>query len=137
MIRRLDHAYWHRELARHDMEFSIYALVVASWNKEMMKQPARERLDFRPFLSFVMDVYGRLEEAREMVPEKAWPGIWNLWRKFTSKGINPLSLEISRTQGPEEWKQWLLGIQEAVTASIQGIGCNDRGPEKSPVEMLA
>ena len=136
-LNQTDVAYWHAELARHDMEFSIYVLIVTSWNSVVMKMPTSEQLDFRPFLNFLMNVYRKLELVRVKVPEMEWPGIWHHWRRFTSKGINPLSLEIGRTQGPKYWGQWLLGIREVVTESTQGIESNNKGLEKSPLEMLA
>jgi Fe-S-cluster containining protein len=96
-LSQLDIAYWQEELARHDMEFSIYALAVGSWNKEAMKQSKQEILDFRPFLNFLMDVYGRLDAIRGTVPAEAWPGIWKHWREFTAGGLNPLFLEMKET----------------------------------------
>jgi Fe-S-cluster containining protein len=67
-IGQLDLAYWREELGRHDVEFSIYAFTVGSWNKEVMKQPKTEKLDFRPFLDFLTNVYSRLEIVRRTVP---------------------------------------------------------------------
>jgi Fe-S-cluster containining protein len=113
-----DGEYWREELSRHDMEFSIYAYIVARWNNEVVIGQAGDRkLEFRSFLSWLMSIYGRLEQARENIPEDNWPGIWKQWRRYTSNGINPLSLEISRTVGPESWIRWLESIQEVVAES--------------------
>lgn len=116
---QLDLAYWQAELGRHDMEFSIYEFVVASWNKEVMDKPPKAEPDFRPFLNFLMQAYSRLEAARQIIPAIEWPEIWKGWRRFTAQGKNPLSLEWKEPLEPTGWDCWLKGIYAAVAEAVQ------------------
>jgi len=115
---------WQRELERHDMEFSIYALAVQTWNRNVMGQPRLRELNFRPFLGFLMDVYGRLEPARKAVPEESWPLIWSRWRRFTAEGLDPLLARADDSQAEEGWQGWLHEIRKAVTDSAELFGAN-------------
>ena len=134
-LSQLDLAYWQEELGRHDMEFSIHAFVVASWNKEMMKQPRMEKSSFRPFLNFLIDVYSRLDVVRGTMPTAAWSGIWKQWRRFTGKGLNPLFLEMSQRISITGWGQWLRSIQNVVAEASGDIQLHAMGWEKSPEEI--
>jgi len=129
-LRRLDAACWREELSRHDMEFSIYAYIVRTWNNEVVTRPSAVKPDFGSFLSFLIAVYSRLEVARGTMPEEAWPMIWNQWRWFTVKGLNPLSLEISPNASIESWSWWLQNIQEIVAESTREIGVHISELEK-------
>jgi len=129
-LRRLDAACWREELSRHDMEFSIYAYIVGTWNNELIRQPSPGKMEFHSFLSFLMAVYSRLEVARGTMPEEAWPMIWNQWRWFTVKALNPLSLELSPNYSTESWSCWLQSIQETVAESTREIGVHIAGLEK-------
>lgn len=102
------------QLGRFQMEFCIYGLVVASWNEGVAKQLPLEKLDFRPFVNFVMDVYDKLEEARDKVPTATWPLIWNRWRESMARGVNPLGSEKMESNSPPVWEQWLQEIQGVV-----------------------
>jgi Fe-S-cluster containining protein len=131
-----DIASWHAELERHDMEFSIYALVVETWNGKVKDQPAIRELDFRPFLDFLMDIYWRLEPARRAVPEESWPPIWSRWRRFTAEGLNPLLARADDSQADESWQGWLHDIRKAVADSAKGIGGNGVESSKRCEETL-
>jgi Fe-S-cluster containining protein len=121
-LNQRDGAFWQAELERHDMEFSIYALVVETWNGKGKDQPAIRELNFRPFLAFLMEAYGRLEPARRAVPEESWPRIWNRWRRFTAEGLNPLLARAGDPEADESWHRWLHEIRKAVADSAEGIG---------------
>jgi hypothetical protein len=112
------------------MEFSIYAYIVRTWNNEVVTRPSAVKPDFGSFLSFLIAVYSRLEVARGTMPEEAWPMIWNQWRWFTVKGLNPLSLEISPNASIESWSWWLQNIQEIVAESTREIGVHISELEK-------
>ena len=120
-LTQLDLASWQEELGRHDMEFSIHAFAVGAWNKEMMKQPKLEKLNFRPFLNFLIDVYSRLEVVRAMVPTAARSDVWEQWRQFTAKGLNPLLLEMDEKVSNTGWGWWLQSIQNVVAEASQNI----------------
>jgi len=102
------------QLGRFQMEFCIYGLVVVSWNEGVAKQPSLEKLDFRPFVNYVMDVYDKLEGARDKVPTATWPLIWNRWRESMASGVNPLGSGELESNPPPAWKQWLQDIHEVV-----------------------
>ncbi len=110
------------ELGKFQMEFCIYGLVVTHWNKEVSKQPPRKKLDFRPFVHFLMEVYDRLQEARERIPQANWPGIWNRWRRSMARGINPLWSEDAGLNQPPSWKEWLGEIQGVVGNAVDYMG---------------
>ena len=131
-IGQLDLSHWREELERHDMEFSIYAFLIAIWNTEMRKQPKAEKLDFRPFFNFMFDVYRRLELARAAVPTGAWSGIWKQWRQFTAQGLNPLCLKTSEIVTATSWGWWLRSIQKAVVEAYQDRRLYAIGQEKPP-----
>jgi Fe-S-cluster containining protein len=118
-ISQLDSDKWQEELERHAMEFSIYAFLVANWNRAMMKQLKVEKPDFRPFFDFLVDVYGRLELARAAVPGEAWSGIWRQWRHCATDGLNPLCLKTSEIGTATSWGWWLRSIQKAVVEVCQ------------------
>lgn len=102
------------QLGRFQMEFCIYGLVVAGWNERVAQRPPSEKLDFRPFVNFVMDVYDNLEGVREKVSSDAWPGIWNRWRESMARGVNPLTPKEMESSSPPVWEQWLRDIHEVV-----------------------
>lgn len=102
------------QLSQSDMEFCIYGLVVAVWNGGVSGHSPIEKLDFRPFVSYVMDTYDRLGNARVKIPPEAWPGIWNRWRDYTEKRANPLELNSIPPDESPLWKRWLEGIHQAV-----------------------
>ncbi len=133
---KVDIAYWERELGRHDMEFSIYAFIIATWNKEITKQPDSGKLDFRPFLKYLMSVYRNLDLVRETVPPGAWPEIWKRWHQFTAKGLNPLVLKRNDTMGLASWTWWLQNIHEKVAEANQNIQLHTTSLEKSPEGIL-
>jgi Fe-S-cluster containining protein len=132
----LDLASWREDLSRSQMEYALYAFVVASWNEEKLKQPPLERLDFRPFLDFLIATYRRIEEVRMSIAEKDWLEIWNQRPRPTATGLNSLSLGDGQAGAAERWNWWIKSIQEAVSESIQNTGCHDVGAENSAVEML-
>jgi Fe-S-cluster containining protein len=134
-LNQLDLAYWQEELGRHDMEFSIYAFVVGIWNGQMMKQPKSEKLSFRPFLDFLVDVYDHLEILRGMVPSAAWPGIWRQWRQFTAKGANPLLSQTREDMSVTGWRWWLQGIRDVMAEGSQDRQLCAAGERKSPEEI--
>jgi len=102
------------QLARSDMEFCIYRLVVSVWNESMVNRPSLEKLDFRPFVRYVIETYDRLDVPREEIPPEAWAEIWNRWRDYTAKGINPLELYPIPSDSPPVWGQWLESIRQVV-----------------------
>jgi Fe-S-cluster containining protein len=134
-LSKLDLAYWQEELGRHDMEFSIYAFVVGIWNGQVMKQPKTEKLSFRPFLNFLVDVYDHLEVLRGMVPAAAWPGIWKQWRQFTARGANPLLSKTREDMNVTGWVWWLQGIQDLMAEASQDSQLCAAGERKSPEEI--
>jgi Fe-S-cluster containining protein len=136
-LNQCGNAIWQAELERHDMEFSIYALVVGTWNRRVMVLPRFQEMNFRPFLDFVMDVYDQLEVARKEVPEESWPAIWSRWRGFTVEGLNPLLLPADDPVRDESWHRWLHEIRKAVADSAEGIGGNGVGSSKRCEETLA
>ena len=113
-LSKVNLSYWREELGRHNMEWSIHSFVVESWNKKVMKEAQLQKLDFRPFLDFLLDVYQRLELARAEVPTEAWSGIWEQWRWFTAKQVNPLLLQESESIAAKSWHRWLKYIRKAV-----------------------
>lgn len=125
-----------RELESHDMEFSIYALIVGIWNRKVAAQPGVRKLDFRPFLGFLMDVYGRLEPARKAVPEESWPLIWSRWRRFTAEDLNPLLARADDSQANESWQGWLHDIRKALSDSAELVGANRLESSKRCEETL-
>jgi Fe-S-cluster containining protein len=130
-----DVAIWQAEMERHDMEFSVYALAVETWNRKVMEQADTRELDFRPFLDFLMGVYGRLEPARRAVPEESWPAIWSRWRGFTVEGLNPLLLPVDASVRYESWTGWLQSIREAVGESVQASASRAVDPGMLPEEI--
>ncbi|GEM_PF-2047013 len=101
-------------LAESDMEFCIYALAVAVWNENVSDRPPLKKVDFRPFVRYVMETYDRLAGVREEIPAELWPEIWNRWRGYTAKGMNPLELNPIRSDATSVWKQWIDSIHQAV-----------------------
>ena len=118
------------QLGQSDMEFCIYGLLVARWNEQVTQQPPLERLDFRPFVSFMMDFYERLETARAGVPVNAWPDIWNLWRECAVNGVNPLRPNGLRLKPPHAWQQWLQNIQRVMEDTISIRFAQDRTKDR-------
>ena len=114
------------------MEFSIYAFIVAIWNRAMMRRPRQEKPDFRPFFEFLFGVYEGLEPARAVVPADAWSGIWERWRKFAVEGLNPLSLKADKTAAAASWNQWLRSIQKVVVEAYQNTWFHVISQEESP-----
>jgi Fe-S-cluster containining protein len=134
-MRQLDMNFWRGELARHDMEFSIYAFVVANWNKAADNQARPVKLDFRPYLNYVMAFYSRLDMARGLVNKEDWPGIWQQWWHFTLKGFDPLSFKDNRITDVPSWNNWLQSIKEtAVEVNKQSMLPLTNLPE--PEEIL-
>jgi len=113
----LDLASLKEEMGRFDMEFSIYGLVVASWNKHVAQHPPLEKLDFRPFVNYMMDVYDELQRARAEVPSDAWHEIWNRWRESEASGVNQLEFPVMESE-PPAWGQWLQSIHRAVEDTV-------------------
>ena len=133
---QLDLAYWREELGRHDMEFSIYACIVRSWNKMAMNRPRLEKLNFVPFLDFLMSIYGRLETVRREVPTEEWPEIWKQWRRYTARELNPLVLRNNGTARISIWAWWLESIKEVIAAASQDMQLRAIQLEKSPEEIV-
>jgi len=127
---------WQQELERHDMEFSIYALLVESWNRRAMTLPKSQELNFRPLVDFVMEFYQRLEPSREAVTVQEWPGIWKHWRRFTGAGVNPLSRHVNDAEGSESWRWWVESIRRAVVQSVQALASHAVDPEMLPEEIV-
>ncbi len=130
-----DVSLWQAELERHDMEFSIYALAVRTWNRRVTEQPGSRGLDFRPYLGFLMEAYARLEAARRTVPPKSWPRIWNRWRGFTAEGLNPALLQPDDPADDHVWTSWLESIREAVAEAAEGICDGAAEPSRQYEEM--
>jgi len=118
---QLDLLHQRQELECHDMEFSIYAFLIAMWNREVMQCPILEKVDFRLFFNYLFDVYRRLELVRVAIPASAWPGIWGQWRQYTAQGTNPLCLKPNETEGTADWSPWVRGIQDAVVQAHHNI----------------
>lgn len=83
---QVDAAFWQKELGRHDMEFSIYAFVIAAWNAAAQQREPDE-LDFHPCLDFLMNVYERLDSLRREIPAESWTDIYSEWRRFTAGSL--------------------------------------------------
>lgn len=107
------------DLARSDMEFCIYGRIVAVWNRGVSGHPPMARLDFRPFVRYLMDTYDRLGEARAEIPLEAWPVIWACWRDYIAKKENPLELNSIPPNGSPLWKRWLEDIHHATRPAPQ------------------
>lgn len=135
-IKQLDLAQWREELGRHDMEFSICACIVGSWNKMAMNQPKLEKLNFSPFLDFLMNIYRCLETVRREVPAEAWPEIWKQWRCYTARGLNPLFLKSNGTVRMASWAWWLENIKKVIAVASQDIRLQTIELEKSPEEIV-
>lgn len=135
-VKQLDLVQWREELGRHDMEFSIYACIVGSWNKMAMNQPRLEKLNFVPFLDFLIDIYGCLETVRSEVRAEAWPEIWKQWRHYTTRGLNPLFLKRNRTARMTSWTWWLENIKKVIAVASQGIQLQTIELEKLPEEIV-
>ena len=135
-IRQLDLARWREELGRHDMEFSIYACIVRSWNKMAMNQPMLEKLNFAPFLDFLINTYSGLEIVRREVPAEAWPEIWRQWQCYTARGLNPLFLKSNGTVRMASSAWWLENITEVIALASQDIRLPTVELEKSPEEVV-
>jgi Fe-S-cluster containining protein len=131
-----DFNYWRQELGRHDMEFSIYACIVGSWNKMAMNQPRLEKLNFVPFLDFLINIYSCLETVRREVPAEAWPEIWKQWRCYTARGLNPLLLKSNGTARMASWAWWLESIKNVIATASQDIRVRTIELEKSPEEIV-
>jgi len=134
-LSQLDLAYWQEELGRHDMEFSIHAFVIQAWNREIMKQPKLEKLNFRPFLNFLIDVYSRLDTVRAVLPKEAWSDIWKQWRQFTAKELNPLLLKMNQRISMTGWGWWLQSIQNVVAEASHDIQLHATDWGKPPEEI--
>ena len=113
--------YWREELGRHDMEFSTYSCIVERWNRVTMNKPRLEKLNFVPFLDFLMTIYGRLETVRTQLPTDTWPEIWKQWRYYTMRELNPLLLRDNGTAGVANWAWWLQNIKEVIAVASQNI----------------
>ena len=109
-----DSSYWQEELSRHDMEFSIYAFLLAIWNTNMQRQPELDRIDFQPFFTFLLETYKRLDSVRLVIPKDDWPRIWRQWRQFTAQKVNPLFLRTTQRRRATSWDTWLRSIKETV-----------------------
>jgi Fe-S-cluster containining protein len=117
---RLDKAFWREELGRHDMEFSIYAFMLAAWNMAAQRrQPGV--LDFQPFLTFLMDCYSCLDALRNEIPQELWANIHRQWRWYTSRELNPLFMSTNEMKYPDYWEGWLAGIRRTVLTTINHI----------------
>jgi Fe-S-cluster containining protein len=129
---RLDQDSWRDQLGRHDMEFCIYAFIVAKWNESARNKPEQGTLNFRAVMSFLMNVYENLEVARATIPVEEWSGIWGRWRQFTARKINPLSLRESDTKATTVWSWWRQSIEEAVVEASRDVGLVEAVSEKLP-----
>ena len=118
---QFDQSYWSKELGRHDMEFSIYAYVVAAWNSIVKKQLLLERPDFQLFFSFLLDFYQRLESGRSTITEEEWPSIWQQWRQSTSQKCNPLFLKTGEAIKTNIWDTWLRSIKNAAMEAYRNL----------------
>jgi len=134
--KQLDLAQWRAELGRHDMEFSIYAFIVGSWNTMTINQPELEKLNFVPFLDFLANIYSCLETVRREVPAGAWPEIWKQWRCYTARGLNPLLLKSKETVRIASWALWLENIKKIIAVASQDIRLQTIELEKSPEEVV-
>jgi Fe-S-cluster containining protein len=135
-IKQLDLIHWREELGRHDMEFSIYAYIIRSWNKIAMNQPELEKLNFVPFLDFLMNIYNCLDTVRREVPAETWPSIWKQWRCYTAKGLNPLLVRGNGTTRMGSWTWWLENIKKVIGVASQDIQLKTMELEKSPEEIV-
>jgi Fe-S-cluster containining protein len=133
---QLDLAYWREELGRHDMEFSIYACIVGSWNKIAMNQPRLENLNFVPFLDFLMNIYSCLETIRREVPAEAWSEIWKQWRCYTARGLNPLLVKANGTAKMASWTWWLESIRKVIATASRDIQLRTIELEKTAEEIV-
>ena len=133
---QLDFPYWREELGRHDMEFAIYACIVGSWNKTAMNQTRLEKLDFVPFLDFLMNIYSRLDTVRREVPAEAWPEIWKEWRCYTVRELNPLLLKSNGTAGMASWAWWLESVKKVIATVSQDVRLQPGELEKSLEEAV-
>lgn len=118
----LDFPSLREQLGQSQMEFCIYGLVVASWNQQVTHQPPLEKLDFRPFVNFVMDVYDQLERPRAGVPSDAWPEIRNQWRESIASRVNPLAPGGMGSNPRPTWEQWLQDIHRVVKEAENSAG---------------
>jgi Fe-S-cluster containining protein len=117
---RIDTAFWQQELGRHDMEFSIYAFMLAAWNMAAQRH-LPGALDFQPFLTFLMDCYACLDDLRTEILQESWADIHRQWRRYTSRELNPLFVSTSEMKHPDCWDSWLTGIRRAVLTNINGM----------------
>jgi len=131
-----DFPYWREELGRHDMEFSIYAYIVGSWNKIAMNQRKLEKLNFVPFLDFLMGIYSCLATVRRDVPAEEWPSIWKQWRYYTARGLNPLSVKSNGTARMASWAWWLENVKKVIAVASQGIRLQTIELGKTPEEIV-
>ena len=102
------------ELARGDMEYSIYSFLLAVWNREMLRWPEPGRANFGAFFTFLLDVYRQLDPARAAIDADDWPAIWSQWRRHTACQINPLSSRTALTGGTASLTQWLRSVREII-----------------------
>lgn len=135
----LDLSILQEQLGQYQMEFCIYGYIVSRWNTQMMEQPPLEKLDFRPYVNFVMMVYGHLEEIRREITETAWHEIWNRWRKSMAEGINPLVSEDTYDSAFSSWSSWIEYVYQAVDESISKTFYSDRSirTPSEPEAMVA
>lgn len=116
----VDKEFWQKELARHDMEFSIYAFMLAAWNIAA-QQRSPGVLDFHPFLTYLMDTYSRLDALRAEIAAESWPHIHMQWRQYSSEGFNPLFVSLERKIYEDDWDKWLASIRKAVLTTINDV----------------
>ena len=101
-----------------------------------INQSKLEKLNFSPFLDFLMNIYSGLEIVRGEVPAEAWPEIWRQWRCYTARGLNPLFLKSNGTARMASWAWWLENIKKVIAVASQDIRLQTIELEKSPEEIV-
>jgi hypothetical protein len=99
---------WRERLHRMQVEFDIYALVVARWNYHVLHTPRPESVSVWAYYAFLLNVYTRLETMRKVLTVVEWQAMSEVWGSYYARGISPLRQE---TAEMTPWMDIIAGIR--------------------------
>jgi Fe-S-cluster containining protein len=81
---------WRENLWRFQVEHDIYNYVVESWRQYVETAAPDEGFPINVYYSYLIAVYGRLEQVRQAMSAEAAKSILHWWNESAERHINPL-----------------------------------------------
>ncbi len=109
---------WRSDLFQITVEFDIYRMAIASWNRYVEYLEPQEPIAHEQYLYYLLDFYDRLAGVREKLGDAGWSRMCDWWGTLRLEGVGPL---VDTSINPGEWAEVLEIVRSEASKGIESV----------------